>query len=115
VVKIVSLWEFILEIRIIFKYEKDLDKFVKLWAPTADYCFKNEPNLLAYHISKSDKDPKQLLVFERFRSRGDYVGAHRSSGSFFAFKAALAKAGLQYTMDGHSYNETEYGFMDRMS
>ena len=54
----------------------------KEWAKAADYCLANEDFLFAYELAQSDQDPLRYLITERYRSKADYLGAHRSSSAF---------------------------------
>ena len=105
----------VLEIRVKFQCTDDLEQFVRIWSPAARFCHRHEPELLSYEVCKSDKDPLQILVFERYSSKAAYTGPHRRTQAFSDFKDAIGRSGLsdRYIMDGHSYKETGVGFMSR--
>ena len=102
------------------------------WAAAADWCYAHEPFLSPfagvgecegaentrrrrryhYELARSDKDPLRYLIYERYRSKADYLGAHRSSPAFLAFRPkmkALQDAG-RIVVSGHSYDEAGVGF-----
>ena len=73
----------------------------------------NEPFLYSYEVSQSDKDPLQYIIVERYRSKADYVGAHRRSTAFHTFRPqmkALQDAG-EVIVTGASFNEVGLGFV----
>ena len=64
-------------------------------------------------IAKSDKNPLHYAIIERYRSKADYVGAHRNSPAFHKFRPkmkALQEAG-RVQVGGNSYNELGVGFV----
>ena len=82
------------------------------WSKAAAYCLANEKFLYAYEMAQSDQDPLRYLVTERYRSKADYLGAHRSSSAFKEFRPKMKE--LQNSGDvivtGSSYNELGVGF-----
>ena len=44
------------------------DKFIEIWRPAGSYVKAHESIALSYKLSKSDKDPLSILVFERLSS-----------------------------------------------
>ena len=62
--------------------------------------------------ARSAADPLRYVIIERYRSRDDYVGAHRRSPAFKDFRPqmrALQEA-QKVTVTGHSYKELGIGF-----
>jgi quinol monooxygenase YgiN len=86
---------------------------VRAWREAADYCLEHEPFLYHYEVSKSDKDPLRYLVYERYRSKADYLGAHRQSVAFNAFRPimkAMQDEG-RVVVTGESWDELGEGFV----
>ena len=73
---------FVLNVGLTFRSQGVADGFIKEWAKAADYCLANEDFLFAYELAQSDQDPLRYLITERYRSKADYLGAHRSSSAF---------------------------------
>jgi len=85
---------------------------LEAWRAAADYCIEREPFLYAYEVAQSDKDPRNYTILERYRSKHDYLGAHRKSSAFAAFRPqmrAMQKEGA-VLVGGSSYVETGIGF-----
>jgi len=86
---------FVLNVGLTFRSQGVADGFIKEWAKAADYCLANEDFLFAYELAQSDQDPLRYLITERYRSKADYLGAHRSSSAFKVMhcpRAACASA-----------------------
>ena len=67
---------------------------------------------LRYEVAQSDKDPLRYVILERYRSKDDYLGAHRRSPAFREFRPqmrALQESG-RVTVTGSSYQELGIGF-----
>ena len=63
-------------------------------------------------MAQSDKDPLVYQIYERYASKADYLGAHRSSPAFKAFRPrmkALQDAG-EVNVSGSSFVEIGLGF-----
>ena len=91
---------FVLNVGLTFRSQGVADGFIKEWAKAADYCLANEDFLFAYELAQSDQDPLRYLITERYRSKADYLGAHRSSSAFKVTRrpraaCASARASLQ--------------------
>lgn len=72
-----------------------------------------DPSRDADEIAKSDKNPLHYNIIERYRSKADYTGAHRSSPAFHKFRPkmkALQEAG-KVQVGGNSYVELGVGFV----
>ena len=80
---------FLLNVGLIFRSQGVADGFIKEWGRAADYCLANEGFLFAYELAQSDQDPLRYLITERYRSKADYLGAHRSSPAFLQFRPKM--------------------------
>lgn len=56
---------FVLIIEITFNASADLERFLELWKPLADYVARNEPDTLAYEAARADTKPNTLVIYER--------------------------------------------------
>eukprot|EP00320_Phaeocystis_rex_P021629 CAMPEP_0119058814 /NCGR_PEP_ID=MMETSP1178-20130426/3084_1 /TAXON_ID=33656 /ORGANISM="unid sp, Strain CCMP2000" /LENGTH=129 /DNA_ID=CAMNT_0007039799 /DNA_START=155 /DNA_END=544 /DNA_ORIENTATION=- len=103
---------FVLNVGLSFRSQGVADGFIKEWGKAADYCLRNEDFLFAYEISQSDQDPLRYLITERYRSKADYLGAHRSSSAFKAFRPGMKalQASGDVVVTGSSFNELGVGF-----
>ena len=81
---------FVLNVGLTFRSQGVADGFIKEWAKAADYCLANEDFLFAYELAQSDQDPLRYLITERYRSKADYLGAHRSSSAFKVMRCPRA-------------------------
>jgi len=98
---------FVLSIVLTFSSEQDANYLLRNWSVLSEYCFANEPGLLSYKISKSDKLENTFLVFERYSSKDYYLTVHRNSDEFHRFRPLLGKMvedGV-VTVSGESYVE----------
>jgi quinol monooxygenase YgiN len=70
------------------------------------YLHLAEPNTVMYTLMKSDKRPLFYNIIERYRDKDrDFVGTHRSSAQFQAFRSqlkALQDEG-RAALEGESY------------
>ena len=73
---------FVLNVGLQFRNQVVADGFITAWGKAADYCLANEDFLFAYELAQSDQDSLRYIVTERYRSKADYLGAHRSSSAF---------------------------------
>eukprot|EP00321_Phaeocystis_globosa_P019403 CAMPEP_0118814280 /NCGR_PEP_ID=MMETSP1162-20130426/3461_1 /TAXON_ID=33656 /ORGANISM="Phaeocystis Sp, Strain CCMP2710" /LENGTH=129 /DNA_ID=CAMNT_0006744147 /DNA_START=105 /DNA_END=494 /DNA_ORIENTATION=+ len=103
---------FVLNVGLTFRSQGVADGFIKEWSKAADYCLANEDFLFAYELAQSDQDPLRYLITERYRSKADYLGAHRSSSAFKAFRPGMKalQASGDVVVTGSSYNELGVGF-----
>jgi len=101
---------FWLTVQVTFKRAEDVDIFKTAFAPLAAFVEKNEPRTLSYSMAQSDKDPKTVLLFERYVDKNDaYLEVHRKSAPFKVFRPQLAA--MEATISGESYIESNMGFM----
>ena len=88
------------------------DGLLDAWAAAAAWCLDNEPFLFAYEVAQSDQDPLTYTIIERYRSKADYLGPHRTSPAFKEFRPkmrAMQDSG-KVVVSGHSYHELGTGF-----
>lgn len=102
-----------LVVQMTFSSEAKRTEFLALFEPYAQFIKENEPTTLAYEVLVSDKDPKVVTMFERFKDREyAYNVAHKTTPEFRKFRAALTE--LAPELDGHSYYEhAGSGFISR--
>ena len=104
---------FVLTVGLRFADEAAAKELLSAWSEAAAYCLRNEPFLYSYQMARSDKDSLSYVIIERYRDKADYLGAHRHSPAFKAFRPrmrALQDSG-KVVVSGDSYNEIELGFM----
>jgi len=103
---------FVLAVRLRFRSVAERDAWIAVWRPLAEAVRRDEPRTLSFELSVSDRDPTQVLVFERYAARGDYVGLHRSTEAFQLFKSASASLPFfeSIAVEGESYVESGIGF-----
>ena len=111
-VKAVNEKAFMLSVGLRFADQGAAEFLLGEWSKAAAYCLENEPFLYAYEVAQSDKDNLSYVILERYRSKGDYLGAHRHSPAFKRFRPqmrALQDSG-RVTVSGSSYKELGLGF-----
>ena len=72
----------VLAVTLRFKTSADKAEFREMFAPLAVYVRENEPATLSYVLSESDKDPKQVLILERYTTKAAYLDVHKVSPEF---------------------------------
>lgn len=102
---------FILAIQIKFKTIEKKNEFKELFKPLAEFVTKTEPGTLAYELFDSDKEESTIFLFERYRTKNDYLEIHRKTPEFLTFKENMMKMAESFEMNGHSYIQSDYGFM----
>ncbi|GBF91913.1 hypothetical protein Rsub_04637 [Raphidocelis subcapitata] len=100
---------FVLSVTLAFPSEAELEAFLTVWRPLAEYVKRNEPRTLSFELCHADNDPLKIMVYERYVSKSDYTEVHRSSGPMRAFKEATA--GMKFTVTGQSFYESNIGYM----
>ena len=103
---------FVLSVGLRFGNRAAARSLLREWGRAAAWCVENEPFLYHYEIAQSDKDPLAYQIYERYRSKADYLGPHRSSPAFKAFRPrmkALQDAG-EVNVSGSSFVEIGLGF-----
>ena len=103
---------FMLSVGLRFSDNASAETLLKAWGRAAAYCIEHEPFLFAYEVAQSDKDSLSYVILERYRSKSDYLGAHRRSPAFKTFRPqmkALQDSGA-VVVTGSSYNELGIGF-----
>ena len=98
---------FVLSIVLTFSSEQDANYLIKNWNELSEYCYRNEPGLLSYKVSKSDKLENTFLIFERYSTKDYYLNVHRNSEAFHRFRPLLGKMVQDgvVTVSGESYVE----------
>ena len=88
------------------------NRVLSAWKAAADWCYDNEPFLLAYEVSLSDQRPLTYFVTERYRSKDDYLARHKKSVAYDKFRPLLQRAidGGDVVVTGESGDETGLGF-----
>jgi quinol monooxygenase YgiN len=102
---------FFLAITIKFVSADVKQKFMGLFGPFAKYIAEVEPGTISFELSESDKTPLQIFLVERYVNKEAYIDIHRKTDTFIAFRAKITELGASVTMDGHSYIESNLGFM----
>ncbi len=103
---------FVLGVTVKFKTEKDKNTFKTILEPVAEYVAKFELNTISYEMLESDKDPTQIYMLERYRTKKDYLDVHRKSKQFLLFRDQFQKMIADgAVLDGHSYIESNVGFV----
>lgn len=105
---------FLLSVTLKFKSSAEKNTFKKCFEPLADYVRLHEPKTLSYAYYDSDKDPNQGYIFERYVDKAAYLDIHKKSKDFIEFREKLSQmtAAGEVTIDGHSYFETNLGFIN---
>jgi quinol monooxygenase YgiN len=96
-----------------FESAADIDKFIEAFAPMGDAVSRTEPDTLGYEVSRSEKDPLKLMIFERYRTLDAYLKAHKSTKHFLKFRPKLQalQDAKKVIITGESYQELGVGFM----
>ena len=102
---------FALLITIKFSSVTDKLKFKELFTPFAEWVAINEPGTISYEMSESDKVDTQVFITERYKTKKDFIEVHRKTPTFLAFRQRLSDMSSSYTMEGHSYVESNVGFI----
>ncbi len=104
---------FHLGVTVKFTSADDKIYFKDLFKPLAKYVKEQELETLSYELMESDKDPLQIFILERYKNKSSYLEVHRHSKEFLTFREKF-KSILddgRATLDGHSYIETNIGFV----
>merc|ERR1712008_547692 len=104
---------FVLAVQLQIAEESTARLLIADWRQAADYCLVNEPFLFHYEFAQSDKDPLRYLVYERYRCKSDYLGAHKQSSAFAEFrpKLKLLQDSGAVTVSGDSWDGLGVGFV----
>ena len=88
-------------------------EFIEAFAPLAEYVRTSELNTVSYELLQSDKDPMQIYILERYKTKEvDYIEIHRKSRPFLDFREKVTQMQSKgVILDGHSYYETGIGFI----
>ncbi len=104
---------FVLCVTVKFTSDDDKVYFREIFKPLAEFVALEELGTLSYELLESDKDSKQMLVLERYRDKEAYLVNHRTSPIFLEFRrkmGILVDKGV-ISIDGHSYIESNIGFV----
>lgn len=106
---------FVLLVTIQFPTVEEKAEFKALFEPMADYVRRQEFGTLSYECAESDKNERQVVIIERYASRDAYANEHKTSKEFLAYKEKMSELDRKGHMviHGHSYYETNVGFMSR--
>ena len=106
---------FLLCITVKYKDQEQKQIFKSLFSATANYCAANEYDTLSYEIADSDKNPLQSFIIERYKTKNAFTDVHRKGAIFLDMKEKMEKLNLTaangFILDGHSYYETNVGFV----
>ena len=100
---------FILHVNLEFDSVEDKLRFKQLFIPMAQYVRTKEPTTLSYIVADSDKDPKKVIIVERYIDKSAYTDIHRTSNEFLAFREQF-QTFTNLKINGESYIETDVGF-----
>ncbi len=101
---------FYLGVVIIFPDLNQKQQFINIFTPLANYVKEKELGTLSYELLESDKDPKRILISERYQSREYYLTVHKTSSEFLQFREGFQQLIANGTVvDGHSYYESGIG------
>ena len=103
---------FVLSVGLHFTSASAAEAVIREWSRVAEHCLVNEPFLYHYEFAQSDQEPLKYMMYERYRSKDDYAGAHRKSKAFHKFRPilrAMQERG-EVTVTGTSYQELGVGF-----
>ena len=100
---------FVLLVGLTFTSAVDKSVFKTMFSVYAEYIERNEPTTLSYSIADSDKDPNCVVIIERYKDKDAYLKIHKISPQFLEFRSKMAA--MDISIDGHSYFETDIGFL----
>lgn len=100
---------------VIIKFkDSNTKQYVKeAFTPLAKYISRSEPDTISYEWLDSDKDPLQVFILERYKSKLSYENIHRHSKYFLMFREKLQSkvSSGDVSLSGHSYIESNIGFV----
>jgi quinol monooxygenase YgiN len=102
----------VLQVTLTFTSEEDQMKILEEWRPATKYCADREPFLWHYEAGRSDSNPLQIRMVERYESKELYLKKHKTGEEFLKFRPklkALQDAG-RVEVEGFSFQELGYGF-----
>jgi quinol monooxygenase YgiN len=103
---------FYLGVKVVFPNEADLTTFEAEFEKLAGYVRASEPVTLSYELLRSDKQPLQVYILERYRSKQDYLEVHKKSQPFLEFREKFQRMIERGAIvDGDSYTEAGIGFI----
>lgn len=106
---------FTLSVTLNFRDAEMKHKYLSLLAGYARYVEEHEPTTLTYKIMQSDKDPLEMLLFERYVNKNAYLNIHRTSPEFLRYResttALSGGAPPGIVIRGASYDDDAIGFL----
>jgi quinol monooxygenase YgiN len=102
---------FFLGITIKFNTEEDKKVFFSIFGPYAQFVATTELGTISYELSESDKSNLQIFLVERYINKEAYLDIHRKTEEFIKFRSKLSELSTTMVMDGHSYIESNLGFI----
>lgn len=101
-----SFW---LTVELTFKTAEDVIAFEDAWKPLASYCRQHEHGTLSYQMARSETEPLRVVIWERYRTKSDYLDVHKTSPAFLEFRAKLTA--LDPVIKGHGWLESDIGYV----
>lgn len=104
-------WLLVVNLR--FKHADDMNFFLGAFAPMADAVSRSEPATLGYEVSRSEKDPLLVMIYERYASKSEYLDTHKAMKHFLKFRPKLQQLqdAHRVVVSGESFQELGIGFM----
>jgi len=104
---------FVLSVELLFEDKDTATQVIDEWRKVAEWCHNNEAILYHYEIAKSDQDPLKYHMYERYRSKSDYLNIHKASDAFQEFRKILQEAQDRgaVKVSGSSYLELGIGYV----
>lgn len=88
-------------------------KFLEAFTPMADAVSRAEPGTLGYEVSVSDQNPLSMMIYERYRTKDEYLSVHKAMKHFLKFRPKLQELqdAKKVVVTGESFRELGVGFM----
>lgn len=103
---------FFLGVKVIFPNEVDKSAFESEFEKLAAFVRTSEPGTISYELLRSDKQPLQVYILERYRTKSDYLDVHKKSKPFLEFREKFQRMIERgAVVDGDSYLESGIGFV----
>eukprot|EP01039_Chlorochromonas_danica_P008632 gene8632-9512_t len=103
---------FFLGVSVRFPSDEDQKEFERIFKPLSDHVRKNELGTLSYIVMRSDKEARHIMILERYKNKQYYLDVHKTSEPFKTFRdqfqELISKGAV---VDGHSYVESDLGFI----
>lgn len=103
---------FFLGVKVRFPSDSDLAEFERIFAPLAAFVEAKELGTASYILMHSDKEPRHVMILERYKSKDYYLNVHRTSPEFRQFREKFQEIIARgAVVAGDSYIESDVGFM----